>query len=147
MKLLRYDLDGVARVGVVKGDGIVDLAGLDATFPTMLSIIEGGPEALAKIDRLVASVASTPTVPLAGALKLPRLLSKHVRQIDTLAPADTCVSPVLDAAGLAVDAQFASRGTIVEATVPAGVRGDGVPDTFRQVGPVLAGMPGRGDPV
>ena len=67
--------------------------------------------------------------------------------VDTLAPADTCVSPVLDAAALAVDAQFASRGAIVEAAVPAGVRGEGVPDRFRQVGPVLAGMPGRGEPV
>ena len=67
--------------------------------------------------------------------------------VDTLAPADTCVSPVLDAAGLTADTQFASRGAIVEATVPAGVRGRGVPESFRQVGPVLAGMPGRGDPV
>ena len=57
------------------------------------------------------------------------------------------MSPVLDAAGLTADTQFASRGAIVEATVPAGVRGRGVPESFRQVGPVLAGMPGRGDPV
>ena len=64
-----------------------------------------------------------------------------------LAPADTCVSPVLDAAGVAGDDQFAARGAIVEATVPPAARGEGVPDRFRQVGPVLAGMPGRGEPV
>ena len=67
--------------------------------------------------------------------------------VDTLAPADTCVSPVLDAAEVAADAQFAARDAIVEASVPAGARGEGVPATFRQVGPVLAGMPGRGEPV
>ena len=64
-----------------------------------------------------------------------------------LAPADTCVSPVLDAAGLAGDDQFAARRAIIEASVPAAARGEGVPDRFRQVGPLLAGMPGRGAPV
>ena len=64
-----------------------------------------------------------------------------------LAPADTCVSPVLTADELQVDAQFVARGAFVDATVPAGARGDGVPDTFRQVGPLLAGMPGIGEPV
>ena len=64
-----------------------------------------------------------------------------------LAPADTCVSPVLDAAEVAGDEQFSYRGAFVEASVPVGARGDGVPDTFRQVGPLLAGMPGRGAPV
>jgi len=67
--------------------------------------------------------------------------------VDTLAPADTCVSPVLDATGITTDAQFAARRVIVDATVPPSARGEGVPDAFRQVGPVLAGMPGRGEPV
>ncbi len=67
--------------------------------------------------------------------------------VDVLAPADTCVSPVLDAAALAGDVQFASRRAFVEATVPVRARGDGVPATFRQVGPVLAGMAGVGEPV
>jgi len=64
-----------------------------------------------------------------------------------LAPADTCVSPVLDAAELARDDQFAARGAFIEATVPEAARVEGVPDVFRQVGPVLAGMPGVGEPV
>ena len=61
-----------------------------------------------------------------------------------LAPADTCVSPVLDAAGLAGDEQFAARRAIIEASVPAAGARRGRPDRFRQVGPLLAGMPGRG---
>ncbi len=63
-----------------------------------------------------------------------------------LAPADTCVSPVLTAAEVAADDQFAARGAIVEATLPGG-GADGLPGTFRQVGPVLAGMAGAGAPV
>jgi hypothetical protein len=35
----------------------------------------------------------------------------------------------------------------VGATSPVGARGAGAPATFRQVGPVLAGMPGAGAPV
>ena len=62
-----------------------------------------------------------------------------------LAPADTCVSPVLTAAEVAGDAQFAARGAIVEATLPGGGSA-GLPATFRQVGPVLAGMAGAGEP-
>jgi crotonobetainyl-CoA:carnitine CoA-transferase CaiB-like acyl-CoA transferase len=64
-----------------------------------------------------------------------------------LAGADTCVSPVLTAAELVDDEQYAARGAIVEATLAAGVGPDGTPTTFRQVGPVLAGMPGAGEPV
>ena len=98
MKLLRYDLDGVARVGVVKGDGIVDLAGLDATFPTMLSIIEGGPEALAKIDRLVAS--ATASLPLNKA----RLLAPVERPGKYLAIGMNYQKHLEEAARLGVDA-------------------------------------------
>ncbi len=67
--------------------------------------------------------------------------------VDQLAAADTCVSPVLTAAELADDAQFRARGAIIEAALPEGARTDGEPASFRQVGPVLAGMPGRGAPV
>jgi alpha-methylacyl-CoA racemase len=50
-----------------------------------------------------------------------------------LAPADTCVSPVLTVPELVDDPQFAARGAIVDAKHPT----DGV---FRQVAPVLAGQ-------
>jgi alpha-methylacyl-CoA racemase len=55
-----------------------------------------------------------------------------------LGPADTCVAPVLSVAEVAADEQVAARGGVVEARHP-------VEGTFRQVGPVLAGQPGRGE--
>ena len=64
--------------------------------------------------------------------------------VDLLAGADTCVSPVLAAGELADDDGFRSRGAFVEAELPEGARPAGGPASFRQVGPVLAGMPGRG---
>ncbi len=67
--------------------------------------------------------------------------------VGTLAAADTCVSPVLSVAELADDDPFRARGAIIEAALPVGARTDGAPASFRQVGPVLAGMPGRGAPV
>ncbi len=63
-----------------------------------------------------------------------------------LAAADTCVSPVLSVEELVDDEQYAARRAIVEADVAPG-RTDGAPPTFRQVGPVLAGMAGAGDRV
>ncbi len=65
--------------------------------------------------------------------------------IEALGGADTCVSPVLTVAEVADDAQFRARGAFVEAT--ADPSREGVPERFRQVGPVLAGMAGRGRPV
>jgi len=62
-----------------------------------------------------------------------------------LAAADTCVSPVLAADELIDDEQYVARRAFVDA-VPAGGTG-AVPGVFRQVGPVLAGMPGVGDEV
>jgi alpha-methylacyl-CoA racemase len=67
-----------------------------------------------------------------------------------LAGADTCVAPVLTVDEMAEDAQFAARGVFVEAAAGPGGGPQGepaVPRRFRQVGPVLAGMPGRGVPV
>ena len=66
--------------------------------------------------------------------------------IDLLAAADTCVSPVLTVAELIDDEQFTARGAIVDAGYGDGPRPDGAPSSFRQVGPVLAGMPGAGVP-
>jgi alpha-methylacyl-CoA racemase len=56
-----------------------------------------------------------------------------------LGPADTCVAPVLTVAEAAADEQYAARGAIVDASHPT--EGD-----LRQVGPVLAGQPGQGEP-
>ena len=63
-----------------------------------------------------------------------------------LAGADTCVTPVLSVAELVDDDQFRARHAIVDAVMePAGGRGE--PTRFRQVGPVLAGMPAPDGPV
>ncbi len=64
-----------------------------------------------------------------------------------LAGADTCVSPVLTVAELVDDDQYGARRAIVDAVVPGGARADGAPASFRQVGPVLAGMAGAGETV
>jgi alpha-methylacyl-CoA racemase len=67
--------------------------------------------------------------------------------VEALAAADTCVSPVLSAAEVAADDQFGARGAFIDATSPEAARRDGAPARFRQVGPILAGMPGVGAPV
>ena len=69
MKLLRYEMNGEQRLGVLKGDGIVDLAPLAAQYPTMLSIVAAGPDALANIRELVT------TSPTSVALADARLLA------------------------------------------------------------------------
>ncbi|MFN8036884.1 MAG: CaiB/BaiF CoA-transferase family protein [Acidimicrobiia bacterium] len=56
-----------------------------------------------------------------------------------LAPADTCVAPVLTVPELVVDEHFAARRGIVDAVAPDGAR-------FRQVGWVLAGQTREQDP-
>ncbi len=53
MKLLRYRQDETAKLGVLSGDGIVQLDNLG--FDSMLSIIEGGEQALARIAAHLAS--------------------------------------------------------------------------------------------
>ncbi len=53
---------------------------------------------------------------------------------DLLGPADTCVTPVLTVDEVIADDQFAARRAIVDAEAVTG-------ESFRQVGPVLAGMP------
>ena len=67
--------------------------------------------------------------------------------VTLLAAADTCVSPVLTVAELVEDEQYVARRVVVEATLDGDARADGAPASFRQVGPVLAGMPGAGQPV
>ncbi len=46
MRLLRFLEGGRARLGVLSGDKVVPLDALAGRFPTMLSLIEGGDEAL-----------------------------------------------------------------------------------------------------
>ena len=53
MKLLRYHQDETAKLGVLSGEGIVQLDNLG--FDSMLSIIEGGEQALARIAAHLAS--------------------------------------------------------------------------------------------
>ena len=65
MKLLRFERAGQPVLGVLRGDEIVPLDGLKAKYPTMLSIIAGGSEALAAVGAFVE--AAKDTVPLAGA--------------------------------------------------------------------------------
>jgi 2-keto-4-pentenoate hydratase/2-oxohepta-3-ene-1,7-dioic acid hydratase in catechol pathway len=65
MKLVRFDTgDGVPRIGVVRGEGVVALDNMAGEFPTVLSIIAGGSGALHKVTRFVAAAPST--VPLKG---------------------------------------------------------------------------------
>ncbi len=50
MKLLRFKAGEGARLGVVKGDGIVDLSGLGAGFGSIQDVIAGGQAALDRIN-------------------------------------------------------------------------------------------------
>ncbi|WP_395336375.1 fumarylacetoacetate hydrolase family protein [Novosphingobium sp. BL-8H] len=62
MKLARYADEAGAHIGVVEGAQIIPLDGLRGDYPTMLSIIAGGPSALDRVRKHVA--ASTDRVAL-----------------------------------------------------------------------------------
>jgi len=68
--------------------------------------------------------------------------ARHDRDhwVRRLAPADTCVAPVLTVAEVPGDEQFASRGAVAQAVHPGW-------GPLRQVAPVLAGMPRTDAPV
>ena len=68
MKLLRYVWNGVPRVGVVKGDGIVDIQALHPQFTQMRDIVFGGSQAVAEIERSLAN--ASPSLQLSGATLL-----------------------------------------------------------------------------
>ena len=55
MKLLRYELNGLVRLGVVKGDGIIDLGHAGLPYSSMVSVVAGGAGALAVIADVLAS--------------------------------------------------------------------------------------------
>jgi 2-keto-4-pentenoate hydratase/2-oxohepta-3-ene-1,7-dioic acid hydratase in catechol pathway len=94
MKLLRFDDDGKAHLGVVKGEEIIPLDALAVDYPTMLAIIEGGAAALSRISEVVAK--ATGGVALASAkllapveqpgkfLAIGMNYAKHVAEADKL---------------------------------------------------------------
>jgi len=100
MKLLRFELGGVAHVGALKGDGIVDLS---ADFPSVRSIIDGGKAALAQIERLVAASPAT------LALKDAKLLAPVERPGKYLAIGMNYQKHLEEAARLGVDAPKAHQ--------------------------------------
>lgn len=58
MKLLRFAGDQGARLGVLEGEEIIPLDSVDAKYPTMLSVIEGGDDALKELRDAIAQEAS-----------------------------------------------------------------------------------------
>lgn len=55
MRLVRFDAAGTPKLGVVNDDAVVPLDSLAAQYPTMLSIIAGGDEALAAVRKAANS--------------------------------------------------------------------------------------------
>lgn len=60
MKLIRYDENGTTHLGAVRDDRVVALDG--AGYATMLSIVEGGAEALAAVRAFVDSADAGPAL-------------------------------------------------------------------------------------
>ncbi len=69
MRLLRFDDEGRPRLGVLRGDDIVGLDGLETVYPTVQSIAAGGPRALERVDEAANRAATT--LPLHKARLLP----------------------------------------------------------------------------
>ncbi len=55
MRLIRFDDGGKPTLGVVRDDGVVSLAEISGEFPTMLSLIAGGVEALDRVRAVTAA--------------------------------------------------------------------------------------------
>ncbi|WP_375402259.1 fumarylacetoacetate hydrolase family protein [uncultured Sphingomonas sp.] len=53
MKLLRYDIDGIARIGALKGTGVIDLIAAGSRWTTIQAIAGAGPQALAELRERV----------------------------------------------------------------------------------------------
>ena len=144
--LMALQIDEYLATGVVPGPGHGLLTGRYACYDTY-GTADGGWLAVAAIEpRFWAN--------LCRALDLPQWidhqtdddLQDRVRAdlraafatrtrdewVAALAPADTCVAPVLSVPEVVDDAHFVARGTIVDAVHPA-------EGSFRQVAPVLAG--------
>jgi 2-keto-4-pentenoate hydratase/2-oxohepta-3-ene-1,7-dioic acid hydratase in catechol pathway len=74
MRFVRYDTQGRPRVGVVKGDGVVDLIEAGCRWTTMIEIIQGGPNALDAVANLVARADASlrlDTLPLLAPIERP----------------------------------------------------------------------------
>jgi acylpyruvate hydrolase len=60
MKLMMFSTDSGARLGVVDGDTVIDVAACDAGLPaTLLDVIKAGPKAVARIVEAAAGATST----------------------------------------------------------------------------------------
>ena len=59
MRLLRFEHDGVPKLGVAVGETVVSLDAITAEYPTMLSVIADGPEALRRISEIVETAKPT----------------------------------------------------------------------------------------
>jgi 2-keto-4-pentenoate hydratase/2-oxohepta-3-ene-1,7-dioic acid hydratase in catechol pathway len=60
MKIVRFETgDGPPRLGVVTGEAVVALTDMAVEFPTVLSIIKGGPGALEKLRGFMAASRDT----------------------------------------------------------------------------------------
>lgn len=62
MRLVRYQGSSGARLGAVRGDGIVDLNDAGCRFSTMLALIEAGPAAVTELSALVDAAIEGPTL-------------------------------------------------------------------------------------
>ncbi|NJO35125.1 MAG: fumarylacetoacetate hydrolase family protein [Rhodospirillales bacterium] len=58
MRFVRYNDGETARLGLVRGDDIVSLAPIADRYPTMLSIVAGGDQALSAARQVLASGAA-----------------------------------------------------------------------------------------
>lgn len=75
MKLMMFEQANTARLGVVDGDKVIDVAACDASLPpTMLALINSGADALARVAAVAADAAPdavhkladlTPALPIA----------------------------------------------------------------------------------
>lgn len=59
MKLVRFTVGGVERIGAIKGERVVDLVAAGSRYSTIMSIIRGGAEALTEVRTLVEHAAPT----------------------------------------------------------------------------------------
>lgn len=94
MKLVRYHRMDGARVGVIKGDGVIDLHDAGAPWATMMEVIQGGRDALDSIDTIVARVDPSVTLeslPLLAPIERPGKYlaigmnyAKHLSEADKL---------------------------------------------------------------
>lgn len=68
MRLMMFAKGGDARLGVVAGDQVIDVAAVDASAPKdLLALIEGGAPAMAKVKAAAASAPSSAKIALSSA--------------------------------------------------------------------------------